>query len=273
MNRGSDLLHPSPSFRRRKGSKTLREKSSDSATDPSIMSNTGATQDAFHGRHQDYAVETTDNSNTYLTPNQRGKMPEARGNQKSFSGEEQEKTAEISQSHATLTSSEDQELKSDSSNFTKVDAVLGKIEDNKIATKKSMTDLVTAPKAAHAKKSLRRFFHRKGNKEPTTPPSSSGKTPGRRTISAPALIDASPNAKNVVNFSRPIALHSSSDVSSGSPALRGARDTELRGSNPFSGPSATPEGLTDKSGNITVGLNASLVSQHPDLRLPNADEV
>lgn len=273
MNRGSDLLHPSPPFRRRKGSKTLREKSSDSATDPSIMSNTGATQDAFHGHHQDYAMETTDNSNTYLTPNQRGKMREARGNQKSFSGEEQEKTAETSQSHTTLTSSEDQELKSDSSNFTKVDAVLGKIEDNKIATKKGMTDLVTAPKAAHGKKSLRRFFHRKGNREPTTPPSSSGKTPGRRIISAPALIDASPNAKNVVNFSRPIALHSSSDVSSESPALRGARDTELRGSNPIPGPSASPEGLTDKSENITVGLNASLVSQHPDLRLPNVDEV
>ena len=272
MNRGSDLLHPSPPFRRRKGSKTLREKSSDSATDPSIMSNTGATQDAFHGHHQDYAVENTDNSNTYLTPNQRGKMPEARGNQKPFSGEEQEKTAEISQSHATLTSSEDQELKSDSSNFTKVDAVLGKIDDNKTATKKSMTDLITAPKAAQGKKSLRRFFHRKGNKEPTTPPSS-GKTAGRRIISAPTLIDASPNAKNVVNFSRPIALHSSSDVSSASPDVRGGRDTELRGSSPFSGPSATPEGLTDESGNITVGLNASLVSQHLDLRLPNADEV
>ena len=237
------------------------------------MSNTGATQDAFHGHHQDHAVESTDNSNTYLSPNQRGKMPEARGNQNPFYGEQQEKTPEINQSHATLTSSEDQQLKSDSSNFTKVEAALGKIEDKKIDKKKSTTDLVNLPKAAHGKKSLRKLFHRKGKNEPTTPSSSSGKTAGRRIISAPTLIDASPNAKNVVNFSRPIALHSSSDVSSGSPAVRGGRDTGLRGSNPISGPSATPEGLTDKSGNITVGLNASLVSRHPDLRLPNADEV
>ena len=273
MNQVSDLLHPSPPLRRRKASKALREETSESATENSIMSNAGGDQGALYGHNQDHAAKSSDNVNTYLTLTQRGKMPKARDSQNAFTGEEQVDTAEISQNNATFTSSEDQALTPSSSGFPKAIAVLDYGEKDKSIPKKSMTDQVTSPKASHGKKSLRHFFHRKGSKESTTPTSSSGKTAGRRIISAPTLVDASPGAKHVVNYSRPIVPHSSSDVSNGSPVGRGSSNTELHASKPFSGPGKIPGGLTDNSGHPTINVNTSLVSQHPNLRLPNANEV
>ena len=237
-------------------------------------------------RDQDSAAE---NSATYQTPTRRGKMPEGRSNQISSSSEEHENRAEISQSDQKSTSSDYQAPQPDLKGSSKAGTVLGYVEKDETNPKKSMTDLVSSPKASHEKKSFRKFFHRKASKEPITPSSSSGKIAGRPIISAPTLIDASPNAKallnsasslipespgakHVVNYSRPI-VHSSSDVSSGSPSMRGGSGTALHGSNLLAGPGTVLEGPADKSGTITVGLNTSLVSQDSDLQSPYSDKV
>ena len=286
----ADLLHPSPPLRRRKGSQTLREIFSDIHTDHSIMSMTGRDQNALGGNSQDYAAEHSNNSNAYTTPTRRGKMPETRGSQDEFPDKEKGITADTRKSNETSTSSEDQIVKPKPRSLQKAHAVLGYYDEDKITPKKSMTDLVKSPKSVRGKKSFRNLFHRKEGKEFTTSPSSSsGNTDGRKIISAPTLIDASPNAKallssapslidgspsakNVVNYSRPIVRHSSSDVSNVSPAVRGRSETALYGSNPVSDPSTSPGGVNVKSGNTQVGLNAALVSQNPGLQLPNADE-
>ncbi|CAF9942256.1 MAG: hypothetical protein ALECFALPRED_009636 [Alectoria fallacina] len=281
VHRISDLLHPSPPLRRRKGSMALRKKTSNSATAHGMMPKTEENQDAHYDHDQDHAAENSHNSDTCLTPTHRGNMPQSRGNQKAFSEGEQSNTAEIDRSSETPTSSEDHVLKHKTSGFPKADAVLGYGEEDKFTPEKSMTNLVTSPKASHEKKSLRSLFHRKASKESSTTPSSSGKIAGRMTISAPTLVDASPNAKvllstaaslvdaspdakNVVNYSRPIAPHSSSDVSNGSPVVRGRSSSALHSSDPFSGPSTSPEGLTAKSGIIPVGLNTSSIHDHRD---------
>lgn len=207
-------------------------------------------------------------------------MPEAHGNKTPFSSDEQGNAAEIGQSSETSTGSENTVLKHKTSGFPKADAVLGYGEEDIFTPKKSMIDLVTPPKASHEKRSLQKLFHRKGSRESTTPPSSSsGKNPaGRMTISAPtlvdaspdakvllnsasSLVDASPDAKNVVNYSRPIARHSSSEVSNKSPIVHGHSRSALHNSNPISGPSASPQGHNDTSGNINVGLSPSLVGK------------
>lgn len=249
------------------------------------MSNTRKDQDAPYGHSQNQAGE---NSATYQTPTQRGKMPEGRGKQNEFSGKKHANRAKISQINPSCTSSEEQALKPNEWGPTKPGRVLGYVVEDETNPKKSMTDRISSPKASHEKISFRKFFHRKASKEPTTP-SSAGKTAGRMTISAPTLIDASPNAKallnsasplitespstkHVVNYSRPI-VHSSSDVSSGSPIARGGSDTASHGSNLSAGPGTVREGRTNKSGDITVGLNTSSVSQDSDLQLPNPDKV
>lgn len=250
------------------------------------MSNTRKDQDAPYGHSQNQAGE---NSATYLTPTQRGEMPKGRGNQNEFSGEENANRGKISRINPSCTSSEEEALKPNEWGPTKASKVLGYVVEEETNPKKSMTDRIRSPKAIHEKMTFRKFFHRKASKEPSTPPSSSGKTAGRMTISAPTLIDASPNAqallnsasplitespstKHVVNYSRPI-VHSSSDVSSGSPIARGGSNTALHGSKLSAGPATVREGRTDKSGNITVGLNTSSVSQDSDLQLPNPDKV
>ena len=240
------------------------------------MPKPGKIQDVPYGHDQDHTAEESQNSDTYLIPAHCGKMPEARGNQSASSGENQGNMAEIAQSCETSTSSGNSVMKRKTSGFPKADAVLGYGEEATITPKKSMTNLVTSPKASHEKKSLRNLFHRKGSKESTTPPFSLGKTANRMTISGPNLVDASPNAKlllgsasslvdaslgakNVVNYSRPIVPHSSSDASNGSPVVRGPSSSVLHSSNPT--PGLNSEGLADKSGNISVGLNTSLVSK------------
>ena len=207
-------------------------------------------------------------SYTYLTPNPRGKMPQRGSNEHAISGKAQGNAATMIQTNANPIGSEGQAPKPN----LKARTVLGYAEDDESNAEKSTTDLLPSPKVTHEKKPFRKFFRRKDNKEPTTP-SSSGKTSGRRVISAPTLIDASPNAKNlldsasllidnspsvkhVVNYSRPIARHTSSDVSSGSPAA-------LHGPIPFAGPGTVPEGLTD----------TSLVSRASDVRLSDTDEM
>ena len=275
-----DLLHPSPPLRRRKGSNTLREDILNSATTHSIMPNSGWAQDALRGQIQDHAAKNSDNSNPYLTPNQRGKMPEARNSQDTFSDEEYGKTARTEKSSEFSASSEGQVLKPKSSGLEKAHAVLGHGNGDELIQKKSTTDLAASAKAVHKKKSFRNLFKRKASKEPTTPPSSSSaNTSSGKVISAPTLINASPNAKalldsatsltqrspsaaNVVNFSRPFPDRSTSDVSSGSPAGRGRSRTVLYGSNPFSSASTTPGVFTGGSGIIPVGPNTSTVSQN-----------
>lgn len=256
----------------------LRKNTSDSAAAHSMMSKTGEAQDGPYGHDQGHDAETSPNSNSFLTPTHRSKILEARGTQNAFSGQDQRNTAEIGQSSGTSTSSENLDLKHKTTDFRKAMAVSGYGEEDRITPTKSMTNLVTSPKASHGKKSLRSLFHRKGSKEPTTPPSSSGKTAGRITISAPTLIDASPGAEvllksapslvdpspganKIINYSRPIAPHSPSDGSNGSPSARGRSSFALSSSNPTSGPSTRPEGLDEKSGNILVGLETSLVSK------------
>ena len=214
-------------------------------------------------------------SYTNLTPNQRGKMPQAGSNEHAISGKAQENAARMILTNANSIGSEDQASKLN----LKARTVLGYVEDDESNAERSTTNLLPSPKAAHEKKSFRKFFRRKGNKEPTTP-SSSEKTFGRRVISAPTLIDASPNAKNlldsasfliddspsakhVVNYSRPIARHTSSDVSSGSPVMLRRPTTALHGPIPFAGPGTVPERLT----------NTSLVSRASDVRLPDTDEM
>ena len=215
-------------------------------------------------------------SYTYLTPNQRGKMPQAGSDEHKISGKAQGNAARMIQTNANPIGSEDQAPKPN----LKARTLLGYVEDDESNAEKSTTDLLPSPKAAHEKKSFRKFFRRKGNMEPTTPPPSSGKASGRRVISAPTLIDASPNAKDlldsaslliddspsakhVVNYSRPIARHTSSDVSSGSPVMLRGSTTALHGSIPFAGPGTVPEGLT----------NTSLVSRTSDVRLSDTDEM
>ena len=255
----------------------LRKKTSDSAAAKNMMSKTGEDHDALDGHDQGHAAESGQKSEIYQTPTHRGKMPEARGSPNAFSGEDQGNAADIDESIETPTSSEDQVLNRKTTGSRKADAVLGYGEEDGPISK-GMTNLVTSPKVSHEKKSLRKLFYRKGSKESITPPSSSGKTAGRMKISAPTLVDASPdakvllssapslvnaspNAKNVVNYSRPIAHHSSSDVFNGSPVVRGGSSSALYGSDPFSGPSTSPEGLTDNSGNIPIGLGTSMVSK------------
>ena len=200
-------------------------------------------------------------SYTYLTPSQRGEMSQAGSNEHAISGKTQGNAARMIQTKANPIGSEDQGPKPNS----KARTVLGYVEDDESNAEKSTTDLLPSPKAAHEKKPFRRLFRRKGTKEPTTP-SSSGKPSGRRVISAPTLIDASPNAKKllnsaslliddsptkrVVNYSRPIARHTSSDASSGSPVMLRGPITALHGSIPSAGPGTVPEGL----------INTSLVS-------------
>ena len=269
----SNLLHPSPPLRRRKGSMALRNKTSNSATAHNMTSQVAEDKDTLYNNDQDHAAEHGDVA--HLTSTHRGKMPEARNSQNAFSGEDHSGAV---QSSETSTSSENHLLKHKRSGFPKAAAMLGYSGGDKVTPKKTVTDPVTSPKASQGKKSLRKLFHRKGSTEGNTPPSSSGKAAGGMTISAPVLVDASPNAKsllksapslvdaspgakNVVNYSRPIAPHSSNDVSDGSPIVRGRSSSALPGSNPFSGPSISPEGLTDKSDNIRVGLNTSSVSK------------
>ena len=253
------------------------------------MPNSWWAQDALRGQIQDHAAKNSDNSNPYLTPNQRGKMPEARNSQDAFSGEEYGNTAKTDTHSDFSASSEGQVLKPKSSGLEKAHAVLGYGDGDEITQKKSTTDQAASAKAVHKKKSFRNFFKRKASKEPTTPPSpSSGKTTSGKVISAPTLIDASPNAKalldsapsltqrspsakNVVNFSRPLPVRSTSDVSSGSPAGRGRSKTILHGTNPFSGASTTPGDFIGGSGVIPVGPYTSTVGQNAGSRLPNAD--
>ena len=241
----------------------LRKKTSDSAAAHSMISKTGKEQDALYSHDQGHAAENDQNSNTYLTTNQRGKMPEARGDQKMFSGEGQGNTADIDQGSEISTSFEDQTSNHKTTGFPKADAVLGYGEEDKI-TPKNVTELATSPEVSHKKKSLRKLFSRKGSKESTTSPSSSGKTINRMQISAPTLVDASPDAKNVVNYSRPITHHSSSDISNGSPVVRGRLSSATHGLNPFLGPSTSPGGHTDKSGDISK-VSKALICNCPIL--------
>lgn len=272
-------------LRRGKDSNASKDKTSDSPTDHSKMSNTRNDQDAPYGHSQDHAAET---SATYLTPTQRSKMPEGYGSQNESSREKRANRAKISPISPSCTSSEEQALRPNEWGPTKASRVLGYVVEDETNPKKSMTDGISSPKASQEKMSFRKFFHRRASKEPTTP-TSSGKTAGRMAISAPTLIDASPNAKallnsasnlitespgtkHVVNYSRPI-VHSSSEVSSGSPVTRGGSDTALHGSNPFASPGAVHEGGAENSGNIIIGFNTSSVSQDFDMNLHNPDKV
>ena len=281
------------------------------------MPKMGGDQDALSGHIQDRTADSSEISNTHLTSTQRGNMPEARVYQNTLSGEKQSNTADMSERTEFPTSSEDQVL---THNLQKAHAVLGYGDEDKVTQKKS-------PKSNREKKSLRNFFHRKGSKEPTTPPSSpssssskttgariisaptlidaspnakaqmnaarslvfnpvgspssSGKTTGGRIISAPTLIDASPNAKaqlnsarslvdnpvgnpvgakNVVNYSRPITLRSSSDASNLSPVARGRSEPTFHDSNVFLGQSTSSKGLTDKSQNTTADSNTTIAN-------------
>ena len=243
-NQGAKLLYPLPTLRRHKGLENLRKNSSDSAANKITMS-----------------------GNTYLTPDQRGKMHEKGINEHVSSGVEQGHTVETDNSNATSPGFDDQAPKAK----TKARAVLGYMDDDdETNAKKSVTNTTTSAMVIHEKKSFRKLFQRKGTKDPRTPPSA-GNTAGRRTISAPTLIDASLNAKellnsassivntspsikHVVNYSRPIMRHSSSDVSSGSPVMRSGSPTPLHASNSFTGPGTIPERLTDS-------LNTHLVSR------------
>ena len=265
----------------------LRKKISESATAHSMMSKTGQNQDALYGHDQDHVAENSYNSNTYTTPTHRGKMTKAHGNQTAFSGEDQSNTyttpihrGKMGEAHGnqnafsgedegdTAENDESSEAslnldfpfwKDKKSGLSKTNAEEGHGEEDTTTATKSMTNAVTSPRASNKKKSLRNFFSRKSSKESTTSPSSSsGKTVGRKTISAPTLVDASPNAeailksaspsintpshaKKVVNYSRPTAPHSSSNVSGGSPVGRGRSGSGMRGQNPSSGPSTSPE--------------------------------
>ena len=228
----------------------LRKKTSDSAPVHSIISETGEVRNAPYGHDQDHTAENSQDSDAHLKPIHRGKTPKASGNQNTFSGDDEGNTADIGQISDISISSESHVLKRKTSGFPKADAVLGYGEEDKF----SMLKLVTSPKASHEKKPFSKLFHRKG-KGTTTPPSS-GKIAGRVTISAPTFVDASPDAKvllnsapslgdassdakNVVNYSRPLAPHSSSDVSNGSLIEHGRSSSVLHTSNSTSGPSTS----------------------------------
>ena len=286
----SDLLHPSPPLRRRKGSNALREDIRNNPTTHSMMPNSGWTQDPFRGQIQDHAADNGEESNTYQTPTKHGKMPEARDSLDAFFGEEHDNTAKTDKYSDFSTIPETQVLKPKSSNLAKAHAVLGYGDGDEVVRKKSTTDLAASVKATPKKKFFRNFFKRKGSKEPTTPPSSSsGNTVGRKVISAPTLIDASPNAKallnsasslvkdspsakKVVNFSRPLTNRSTSDVSTGSPVGRGRSNTLAHGSSPFSGASTIPGEFTGKSGVIPGSPHTSRTKNVATEKKAGADD-
>lgn len=254
----------------------LGKKTSSSITAHSKMDVTGDNQSPLqdHG----HTMKNGHNSDTYLTPSHHDWLPKAGGYQDVSSGEDQGDGAGFDRSSATPTSSDNFILKHKTSGFPKADAVLGYGEDLEIIPKKSMTNLVTSPKAGHEKKPLRKLFHSKGSKESTTPPPSSGKAEGRVTISAPtlvnaspdarvllnsasSLVDSSPDAKNVANYSRPLVHRCPSDASIGSPVVCGLSSSASYNSNPYPGPSTSTGGFTGKSGRIPAGVNTSLVSE------------
>ena len=268
-----DLLHPSPPLRRRKASMTLRKEASDHNIARGMMSKIGQDHDAHRSDAQDLAAEDSNNIDGYPTPTGRGKMLKAHGNQNMFSGDEEGNTAEIGQRSENFTSSENDISK------RKKDAMLDYGGGVRVTPEKSTTNLVGSPKRSNEKKASRRFFHRKGSKECTTPPSSSsGNTAGRMRISAPTLIDASPDAKvllnsarslvdvsadakHAVNYSRPIAPPSPSSVSNGSPVVHGRSSSALQDYIPYPVETASREGFADKPGNVPIGDNPSLVSK------------
>lgn len=244
----------------------LGKKTSESAVAHSMMPKKGENQDELYGHDdQDHVAETSYNSNTYTTPTHRGKMPEAPGNKNTFSGEGKGKgkAAEMDQSSEASMDIDFPIFTRKTSGFSKAYAVLGHGEEETTTPTKSMTNLVTSPKASNEKKSLRNLFNRKGSKDSTSSPSSpSGKTAGRITVSAPTLLNATPNAKSlldsasplpktspdakkVINYSRPTAPQPSKNVSNGSPVGHGRSSSGLHDSNPFSGPSTSPEGDSD----------------------------
>lgn len=202
-----------------------------------------------HGNQKAFSGE--DQSNTYTTPSHRGKMVETHGNQNAFSGEDQGNTAENDESSKASLNLDWDFPEDETSGLSKTNAEEGHKEEDTTTAAKSMTNTVTSPKASSNKKrSLRNFFRRKGSKESTSSPSSSSaKTAGRRIISAPTLVNASPDAKailnsatpltntpshakKVVNYSRPTAPQSSNNESSGSPVGRGRSGSGMRGPNP-----------------------------------------
>ena len=201
-------------------------------------------------------------------------MPQAGSNEHAIYGKAQGNAARMIRSDANPIGSEDQASQPNS----KARTVLGYVEDDDSNTEKSTRDLLPSSNAAHDKKPFRKLFRRKGNKQPATP--SSGETPGGRVISAPTLIDASPNAKtlldsaslliddppsakHVVNYSSPIASQISSDVSSGSFVTLRGPITALHGSFPFADPGTVSEGLTANT----------LVGRASDVRLSDTDEM
>ena len=209
-----------------------------------------------HGNQNAFSSE--DQGNAYTTPTDSGKMTKAHGNQSAFSGEDQGNTAENDESSEASLNLDFPVWKNKTSGLSKMYAKEDHGEEDTTTATKSMTNAVTSPKASNKKKSLRNLFSRKSSKESTSSPSSSGKTAGRRVISAPTLVNASSNAKalldsasplintpsnarNVVNYSRPTAPQSSSNVSSGSPVGRGRSGSGMRGPSPSSGPSTSPE--------------------------------
>ena len=219
-----------------------------------MMPKTEENQGALYGHDQDNIAENSYSGNAYTTPTHRGKIAEARSNQNASSSEDQGNTAEIDQSSEFATSTNFPFLKHKASGLSKGYSGLGHGEEDTTTAAKSVTDLVKTPKGSNEKKSLRNLFKRKGSKESSSSPSSSsGNTAGRKTISAPTLVSASPNAtallqsatplpknspdaKKVVNYSRPTVPQSSSNVSSGSPIGRGGSSSGLRD------PTASPEG-------------------------------
>ena len=237
----------------------LRKKPSESANAHSMMPKTGENQDALYGHNQDHVAGNSYNSDTYATPSHRGKIAEAHGNQNAFSGEDQGNTAENDESSEASLNLDFPFWKNKTSGLSKTHAEEGREEEHTTTVAKSMTNAVTSPKASNKKRTLRNFFSRKSSKESTSSPSSSsGKAAGRKIISAPTLVDASPNAKTllnsasplintpsdakkVVNYSRPTAPQSSNNVSSGSPVGRGRSGSGMRGPNPSLGPSTSPE--------------------------------
>ena len=159
-NQFSELLHPSPPLRRRKGSKALKRNKYDIATAHSMMPETGEDQTALYGHDQNHTAEFNPNSDPFLTPTHGGKMIEGRANQNAFSDGDQLSAADIGQSSETFTSSEDLGSKNISTASPKALAVLGYGQEDKVTPTKSMKNPTKSPKAIHEKKSMRNLFRR-----------------------------------------------------------------------------------------------------------------
>ena len=255
-----------------------------------MMSRTDQNQNMLREQITDDVAYHNESSIYYRTSIEHSKMLGAHGNRNNVSGEDQSNPAEISESAEASTSSKDLVSKPKSRSSQKSHTILDHRDEDMIIPEKITAQRVPSPDICHAKKLLSNFFHRERSKETTAMPSFSAKSASLGMISAPTLIDASPNAKAIlgstpfldddplrvndaVNYSRLIATQSSNARSNASPKRRDVSDPILYSSSESSNSHKGSNRGTDNSGRMPAGPNTSSVSHSLILLLPNTDRV